>query len=243
MKKAVFSALALAGLAATGAHAQSAQDMGRVISSTPIIQQVAVPRQVCSNQPVAVQQPKSGAGAVMGALAGGAMGNAIGDGGGRAAATILGLVGGALLGDRIEGGPGAQVQNVQQCSTQTFYENRTVAYNVTYEYAGKQYSVQMPQDPGPYVRLQITPVGGATSSAPQDIYQQQPVVQAPIQQGPTLIESGVVTVPSTVVYPAGYPAAVYPAPYYRPYYAPIGLSLNLGYSRGYHRGGGHRHWR
>ena len=133
---------------------------------------------------------------------------------------------------------------MQQCSTQTFYENRTVAYNVTYEYAGKQYSVQMPQDPGPYVRLQITPVGGATSSAPQDIYQQQqPIVQAPIQQGPTFIESGVVTVPSTVVYPAGYPAAVYPAPTYRPYYAPIGLSLNLGYSRGYHRGGGHRHWR
>ena len=253
MKKAVFSALAsstlgFAGLAATGAQAQGNQDMGRVISSTPIIQQVAVPRQVCSNQPVAVQQPKSGAGAVMGALAGGAMGNAIGDGGGRAAATILGLVGGALLGDRIEGSPGAQVQNVQQCSTQTFYENRTVAYNVTYEYAGKQYSVQMPQDPGPYVRLQITPVGGSTSSVPQDIYQQQqPIVQAPIQQGPAFIESGVVTVPSTVVYPAGYPAAyptaVYPAPYYRPYYAPIGLSLNLGYSRGYHRGGGHRHWR
>lgn len=168
MKKAVFSALALAGLAAAsaGAFAQTPPEMGRVISSTPVIQQVAVPRQVCSNQPVAVQQPKSGAGAVMGALAGGAMGNAIGDGGGRAAATILGLVGGALLGDRIEGSPGAQVQNVQQCSTQTFYENRTVAYNVTYEYAGKQYSVQMPQDPGPYVRLQITPVGGSTSAAP-----------------------------------------------------------------------------
>lgn len=243
MKKAVFSALAFAGLAATGAHAQGNQDMGRVISSTPVIQQVAVPRQVCSNQPVAVQQPKSGAGAVMGALAGGAMGNAIGDGGGRAAATILGLVGGALLGDRIEGGPGAQVQNVQQCSTQTFYENRTVAYNVTYEYAGKQYSVQMPQDPGPYVRLQITPVGGATSSAPQDIYQQQqPLVQAPIQQGPTFIESGVVTVPSYGVYQSAYPSA-YPAPYYRPHYPPVGISLNLGYSRGYHRGGHRHHWR
>lgn len=241
MNKAVFSALALAGLATTGAYAQGTQEMGRVISSTPIIQQVAVPRQVCSNQPVAVQQPKSGAGAVMGALAGGAMGNAIGDGGGRAAATILGLVGGALLGDRIEGSPGAQVQNVQQCSTQTFYENRTVAYNVTYEYAGKQYSVQMPQDPGPYVRLQITPVGGSTSAAPQDLYQQAPVVQAPIQQGTTLIESGVVVVPSTVVYPAAYPA-----PYYRPYYPPLGVSLNLGYSsRGYHRHS-HRdrsHWR
>jgi hypothetical protein len=47
---------------------------------------------------------------------------------------------------------------VQTCSTQSFYENRTVAYNVTYEFAGKQYNVQMPQDPGPTLRLQITPV-------------------------------------------------------------------------------------
>ncbi len=236
MTKAVFGMLALAGLAtaSTGAHAQTAQEMGRVISSTPVIQQVAVPRQVCTNQPVAVQQPKSGAGAVMGALAGGAMGNAIGDGGGRAAATILGLVGGALLGDRIEGSPGSQVQNVQQCSTQTFYENRTVAYNVTYEYAGKQYSVQMPQDPGPYVRLQITPVGGSTSAAPQDLVPPAPLAQAPLQQGVTVIETGVVTVPSTVVYPVAYPA-----PYYLPYYPPVGVSLNLGYSRGYHR----HHWR
>ncbi len=260
MKKAVFSALALAGLAAAsaGSLAQTfpaptapvpaapvpaGPEMGRVLSSTPVIQQVAVPRQVCTSQPVAVQQPKSGAGAVMGALAGGAMGNAIGDGGGRAAATILGLVGGALLGDRIEGGPAAQVQNVQQCSTQTFYENRTVAYNVIYGYAGRQYSVQMPQDPGPYVRLQITPVGGATSAAPADLYPQAPVVQAPLQQGPTVIETGVVTVPSTVVYPAAYPMAVYPTPYYRPYYPPLGVSLNLGYSRGYYSGGHRHHWR
>ena len=233
MKQAIISAAALAGLAAFSVGAQ-AEEQGRVISSTPIIQQVAVPRQVCTQQPVAVQQPKSGAGAVMGAIAGGAMGNAIGDGGGRAAATILGLVGGAMLGDRIEGSPSAQVQNMQQCSTQTFYENRTVAYNVMYEYAGKQYNVQMPQDPGPYVRLQITPVGGATSQVPPAA-----AMPAPISQGPTVIESGVVTVPSTVVYPAAYAAPVYAAPYYRPWYPPVGVSLNFGYSRGY----GHGHWR
>lgn len=40
-----------------------------------------------------------------------------------------------------------------------FYENRTVAYNVVYEYAGKQYAVQMPNDPGPSIQLQLTPVG------------------------------------------------------------------------------------
>jgi uncharacterized protein YcfJ len=42
-----------------------AQDVGRVISSTPIIQQVGVPRQVCTTEQVAIQQPKSGADALI----------------------------------------------------------------------------------------------------------------------------------------------------------------------------------
>ena len=85
MKKSVlFSAMGV--LAAFGGSA-SAEEVGRVISSTPVVQQVAVPRQVCSDQPMAVQQPNSGAGAVVGGIAGGALGNTIGHGSGRAAAT------------------------------------------------------------------------------------------------------------------------------------------------------------
>ena len=30
-------------------------------------------------------------------------------------------------------------------------------FNVVYDYAGKQYTVQLPYDPGPYLTLQITP--------------------------------------------------------------------------------------
>ena len=144
-----------------------AQDVGRVISATPIIQQVRVPRQVCHTEQVAVQQQKSGAGAVMGAIAGGAMGNAVGGGSGKAAATMIGILGGAVVGDRIEGTPESQVQDVQRCRTQTFYENRTVAYNVVYEYADKHYSVQMPYDPGPTLQLQITPVVSAAPMEPK----------------------------------------------------------------------------
>ena len=43
---------------------------------------------------------------------------------------MIGIIGGAVIGDRIEGPATAQVQNVQRCSTQIFYENRTVAYSV-----------------------------------------------------------------------------------------------------------------
>lgn len=211
-----------------------ASETARVISSTPVIQQVAVPRQVCSQQPVVVEGPRtSGAGSVIGAIAGGLLGNTIGHGGGRAAATALGVMGGALVGNSVEaqGSPG-YVQNAQACTTQTTYENRTVAYNVTYEYNGQQYTVQMPQDPGPTLRLQVSPVGAA-GAPPVEYASPAPVYQPVYQDVPQafIINQQPVVVPGTVVYPAAY---------YRPYYPPVGISLNLGYSRGYY---GHRHWR
>ncbi|MGI9152067.1 MAG: glycine zipper 2TM domain-containing protein [Limnohabitans sp.] len=165
MKHTSLPSLLLIGLAtACGAASVQAQEVGKVISSTPIIQQVAVPRQVCNNEQVVTQGQKSGAGSAMGAIAGGAIGNSMGQGSGRAAATMLGLFGGAILGDKIEGPGTPEVRNVQNCSQQMFYENRTMAYNVVYEFAGKQYTVQMPQDPGPTVRLQITPMAPAPAN-------------------------------------------------------------------------------
>jgi uncharacterized protein YcfJ len=147
--------LLLLGVLAASAFAQ---ETARVLASTAIVQQVAVPRQVCTQETVAVQAPKTGAGAVMGAIAGGVIGNQIGNGSGRAAATAVGLIGGAFVGDRIEGAPPTQTQQVQTCRNETVFENRVVGYQVTYEYAGKQYMVQMPQDPGPTLRVNVTPV-------------------------------------------------------------------------------------
>ena len=143
-----------------------AQEMGRVISSTPIVQQVGVPRQVCNNEQVVVNGQKSGAGAAMGAIAGGAIGNSVGKGDGRAVATMLGLFGGAILGDKVEGNPQSELRNVQNCSRQVIYESRVTAFNVVYEYGGKQFTAQMPNDPGQYVRLQITPIASPPSYSP-----------------------------------------------------------------------------
>ena len=254
----ILSALAAAGL--LGSAGASAMDiMARVISSTPVVQQVAVPRQVCNNQQIVTQAPKTGGGALLGAVAGGAAGNAIGNGGGRTVATMLGLFGGAILGDRIEGPGSQQVQNVQQCSTQTYYENRPSHFNVVYEYQGTQYNTQMATDPGQFVRLQVTPVGGM-SAPPQPAFQNQPapIYQQPSQQPnqpqtyfqPAPVQQLQVQQPVSYVQPAYAPVVVqtvetYPMYYQRPYYAPaiapIGLSLNFGYSRGYGGHGGH--WR
>jgi uncharacterized protein YcfJ len=235
-KKIVLPSLVTFG-ALFGVSAQAQDILARVISSAPVIQQVAVPRQVCSTTSVVSEAPNSGAGAVLGALAGGAMGNAVGNGSGRALATMIGLVGGAVVGNNVEG-PRSQVQNVQQCGTQTSYENRTLHYDVVYEYADKRYNIQMPNDPGQYVRLQVTPVGTLPPPAPAPTYQ-------PYQQ-PNVVYSQPATVyvqpASTVVYAPPY----YQQPYYQqPYFAPIGISLGLGYNRGYGGGygGGSRHWR
>jgi uncharacterized protein YcfJ len=135
-----------------------AQEVGQVITRTPVYQQVTVPRQVCTQTQVAVPGQTTGAGAAMGAIAGGAIGNAVGKGEGRALATMIGVIGGAIAGERIESPQAAQTQTQQTCTTQQVYENRLVGYNVVYEFAGKQYSVQLPRDPGPTIKLQITPV-------------------------------------------------------------------------------------
>ena len=160
-------ALPIVSLLALAAGGVFAQEVGRVLSTTPVIQQVSVPRKVCTTEQVATAPQKSGAGAVMGAIAGGAAGNAVGGGSGKAVATMLGLVGGAVLGDKIEGGGQGGVENVQRCTTHTFLENRTLGYNVVYEYAGRQYSAQFPNDPGPSVQLQISPIGAVGQLAPE----------------------------------------------------------------------------
>ena len=163
MKKLIYYGVAGVALVASSSYAQ---DVGKVLSSTPLVRQVATPRQVCRTETVAVQAPKSGAGALVGAIAGGAIGNAIGNGGGRAATTMLGIVGGSLIGDKIEGSSSAQWQQVQRCEWQQVFENQTVGYQVVYEYAGKQYSVEWPTEPGPTIPLQVHPTMPITTPAP-----------------------------------------------------------------------------
>ena len=89
------------------------------------------------------------------------------------------------------------------------------AFNVVYQYAGKQYTVQMPYDPGSYVTLQITPTYSASTPAPplppapQVIY-----LQAPRQ---------VLTNP------------VYVLPYSPPYYYSHPLPFSFNFGLGYYR--------
>lgn len=151
----------LAMAMAAAASAAMGQEVAQVLSAVPVVQQVAVPQQVCRIEQQTVRPENTGAGALFGTVAGGVAGNAFGSGEGRALATLLGVVLGALWGDRIEGQPAAQVQQVRHCTLQSVVHPQVVGYDVRYEYAGRQYRVQLPQDPGPTLAVQVTPVGGA----------------------------------------------------------------------------------
>lgn len=203
MKKIViFSAIAAIATLA------SAQEQGRVLSATPVYQQVAIPQQVCGNETVYSGERTSGAGAVMGAIAGGAAGNAIGKGSGRAAATAIGLIGGAVLGNQIEGGQ-PHYQNVQRCTTETRYENRTIGYDVVYEYAGRQYNTRTQTDPGGWIPVNVQP-----AAAPAPVYSSQPgvVTTTTYPAPPTYVA------PPVTVIEYGYDRPHYPhhrGPYWR----------------------------
>jgi uncharacterized protein YcfJ len=225
------SKILAAGLMATLGMSLSAQaqEVGNVISRTPVYQQVAMPRQVCTQTQVSVPGQTSGAGALMGAVAGGAIGNAVGKGEGRALATMIGVIGGALAGDKVESPQAAQAQTQQTCTTQQVYENRLMGYNVVYEFAGKQYNVQLPKDPGPTIKLQITPI----SAAP---------LETPGPEATVMAESS--SIVTQQVYTAA-PQTVYTrSPYFRdknytpyPVFTHVNLNFDMGVAPRY------RHWR
>ena len=229
-------------------------DRGTVISVTPIVQHMTVPRRVCHDEPVAVRRQPSGAGALIGAIAGGAMGNAVGAGAGRAAATAIGVIGGAAIGDNIESaGQGSYVQSMRRCTTENAYEERTTAYSVVYEYAGRQYTTQMRRDPGRYVQVQVQASAEGDVAPPQ--YAQTPrarsAAPASSRPPPVYIERpGYPGYPDTVyeTYPSPGPVYYEPAYPQAPQAAHFGTGLVLGALIGYgiHRGTGwhgHRGYR
>ncbi len=164
--------LALASMiaaAAVGVQAETYIDNARVRSVEPQYENITVPRQECTTQVVNETQPVGGGrnygGAVIGGVAGALLGNQVGRGHGREAATAVGAVVGAFTGDRMANGdaPAAYQQvprEVTSCRTVNEMQTRISAYRVNYDYRGQHYSTLMPQDPGSnlQVRVSVEPV-------------------------------------------------------------------------------------
>jgi len=215
--KSIVSTALLAAAGVTLAQSGPANAYGVVISATPVVQQVTVPKQICTTTTVQTLQP-TGGGALIGAVIGGAIGNQFGKGQGRAVATAVGALGGGLVGNQIE----AQNYPTQSCHTQNTIENRTVAQNVLYEYAGQRYTVQMPAEGTFRVGSQIA------------LHVEAPAIQ-PVQTvtytQPTYVRPQPSYIAAPTVYYTGFdhfaPRYIYSEPYYaapravqRPVYAP-----------------------
>ena len=164
--------LALVSLLATavvGLHAETYIDNARVRSADPQYESVSVPREECNSHWVNETRRTGGreyGGAVVGGVAGALLGNQVGKGHGREAATALGAVVGAFAGDRIANRDRWEQyeevpREVTSCRTVSDVQTRLSGYRVNYEYRGQQFTTLMRENPEPslQVRVSVDPVG------------------------------------------------------------------------------------
>ena len=172
MKRSVI--ICLTTLLAAGVQAQTFNDTARVRTVNPKYENVSVPRNECTNQWVTEQQPVASSrnygGLALGGIAGAVLGNQVGGGRGRQAATAVGAVVGALAGEHLanQNGFGGGYQQasspeqrqVQSCRTVNDHQSRLTGYQVEYEYRGQIYSTVTRENPGQTlpVRVSVVPV-------------------------------------------------------------------------------------
>jgi uncharacterized protein YcfJ len=144
-------------------------DWARVIDVRPIVTRVRVdePRRECWDETRYEDPPRRPGAAgsmVLGGIIGAAIGNQIGAGDGRRAATVAGAIIGSAIGhdagERRRSGyydPEPRPYTVQQCSVryESRYDERVDGYDVTYEYNGRRMRTRLPYDPGPRMRVQV----------------------------------------------------------------------------------------
>ncbi len=177
MKRIAIASLLVTGL--LGAQAETFTDQARVRSAEPRYENVSVPRDECrsrwvdepvnrvSNEP----QQRGYGGAVLGGLAGGVLGNQVGGGRGRDAATVVGVVLGAMAGNHLENRPQANQyqtaqygedrgeraqREVRRCRTVYDTQARLSGYTVNYEYRGQQYTTVTRNHPGNQLQVRVS---------------------------------------------------------------------------------------
>ena len=164
--KLMMTALGLSALPLV--QAAEFEDFGRVLQVQPRVERIRQPRQECRTDYVQApvqqqyQDQRSAGGSIIGGIAGALLGSQVGGGNGRVAATAAGAIAGAVVGDRVDNNgrvvnqpPQMQEQAVRQCRNVDAYESRTVGFDVTYDYHGRNYTSVMQRDPGQRVRLRV----------------------------------------------------------------------------------------
>ena len=75
--------------------------------------------------------------------------------------TVVGtMLGGSIARDMVESrySPDVRLDTVERCKTDYSYqqEEKLVGYDVLYRYNGADYTVRMPNNPGPSVRVRVS---------------------------------------------------------------------------------------
>ena len=136
-------------------------DYARVVSVTKI----AGPRQVCTDRTVVERRKQQDehrvAGTVIGAIAGGLLGNKIGRGRGRTVATVGGAVAGGAIGREVQGSHQAHdtvTRVVKHCRPVQASEQGQDLYDVVYSYQGQTFHARLDYDPGDRIALPVRSV-------------------------------------------------------------------------------------
>jgi uncharacterized protein YcfJ len=156
--------LSLAAAAAVGAQADTFFDNARVRFAEPQYETVTVPRQECTQQVVNETrrvESRDYTGVAIGGVAGAVLGNQVGKGHGREAATALGAVVGAVAGDNIANRGRQDVyqqvpREVTTCRTVNEAQTHLTGYRVTYDYRGGTYTTITRENPGPTLRVRVS---------------------------------------------------------------------------------------
>ena len=131
----------------------------RVMHVEPLTTSWQEPREVCQLVTVQKQAPVGDesriAGTLLGAAAGGLLGNQVGGGSGKKVATVVGAIAGAQLGKQTaERAVRTYTTTEQQCSTVSETRSRTSGYLVTYELNGQLHSIKTSSKPGDYLPVE-----------------------------------------------------------------------------------------
>ena len=150
----VVVATALASLAGCGEKIAE-PDFAQVLSVTPVTEEVRTPREECENVVVTKQEPVKDehkvAGTVLGAVGGALIGDAIGGGGKNTSAKIVGAAAGGYAGNRTQNRmqeSDTYQETERRCRTVEDVGERTVGYDVQYKLREETGQVRMDYDPG-----------------------------------------------------------------------------------------------
>ncbi len=148
------------GAVATYSLVSSGPEFAEVIAVQPVKETIKTPRQVCKDVVVTKQRPVQDqhqiAGTLIGAVAGGLLGNQVGGGNGKKIATVAGAAAGGYAGNKVQENMQASdtyTVTETRCSTVTDSSEKLVGYDVQYRLDDKVSQVRMDHDPGSRIPL------------------------------------------------------------------------------------------